>query len=128
MCKVLFQKWYMPEIKNTLESFSPDSQAGSAAVNLNAKGINQSFDATEKQTNQMLSRQNLQGTGAGLALIAGNQRARASALADAYAKSMATSNQNKAQMLSNMGTLMPSTTTSTPILTQSSSYAASITG
>jgi hypothetical protein len=117
----LFESWYLPEVKETMAQFNPDSKSGAAAFNLNAKQINSSFDSEQKQTGQMLAQQNLLGSGAGAALTARGNRARASALADAYNNQMATSNSNKASLLSTMSTLMPSTSTAAPILNSSSS-------
>lgn len=112
----LFKNWYLPEFKSTMNEFSPNSVQGNAAMNLTAKGINASFDTAQKQTMQSLSQRNMLDSGAGIALSAANNRARASALADAYANQMANSTTNKAQMLNSMSTLMPSTSTAAPTL------------
>lgn len=115
----LFQNWYMPEVKSLLEEFDPDSAAGKAQMSLNANQINQSFDAAQKQTTQSLAQQNLLGSGAGAALMQANNRARASALANAYTNQMANSTTNKANTLANLSTLMPSTTNAAPTLSTS---------
>jgi hypothetical protein len=112
----LFQNWYLPEFKSVMAEFDPDSASGNAAMGLAAKGINSSFDTAQKQTGQILAQHNMLGSGAGAALTAANNRARASALADAYAKQMSNSTANKAQMLNSMSGLMPSTTTAAPTL------------
>lgn len=115
----LFQNWYLPEIKSTIDEFDPQSAGSKSMMNQTAKEINSSFDAAQKQTSQTLAQQNLLGSGAGMALTAANDRARASALADAYANQMATSAEKKANLLSNMATLMPSTTNAAPTLSSS---------
>lgn len=115
----LFQNWYMPEVKSLLEEFNPNSEAGKAQMSLNANQINQSFNAAQKQTTQSLAQQNLLGSGAGAALTQANNRARASALANAYTNQMATSTSNKANTLANLSTLMPSTTNAAPMLSSS---------
>lgn len=117
----LFESWYLPEAQKIMEGFDPRSESGSAAMSLNANDINKSFASEQKQTTQMLSQQNLLGTGAGAAMTAANNRARAGALADAYANSMATSNSNKASLLGTLSTMVPSATNAVPILNNSSS-------
>lgn len=112
----LFQDWYLPTFKSVMEEFDPNSKAGSAAMNLTAGQIDNSFKSAQKQMGQVLAQQNLLGTGAGMALTAANNRARSSALADAYANQMSNSTANKAQMLNSMSGLMPSTTTAAPTL------------
>lgn len=115
----LFQSWYLPEVKTTINEFDPQSASSKAALGMTAKEINKSFDSAQKQTTQGLAQQNLLGAGAGMALTAANNRARASALADAYANSMSTSTEKKANLLSNMATLMPSTSNAAPTLSSS---------
>lgn len=117
----VFKNWYLPEAKGILSNFDPQSASGKAAMGLTSKEINSSFASAQKQTTQALAQQNLLGSGAGAALTAQNNRARASALADAYANQMASSNEKKANFLSNMATLMPSTTQAAPTLSSSSS-------
>lgn len=117
----LFESWYLPEAQKVMEGFDPRSESGSAAMSLNANDINKSFASEQRQTNQMLAQQNLLGTGAGAAMTAANNRARAGALADAYANSMATSNSNKASLLGTLSTMVPSPTNAVPILNNSSS-------
>ena len=116
-----YENWYLPEIKKTLEEFDPRSASGKAQMNLNAQEINNSFNSAQKQTNQMLAQQNLLGSGAGTALTAANNRAKASALADAYTSQMASASERRGNLLSNMATLMPSTTNAAPTLSSSSS-------
>jgi hypothetical protein len=116
-----FQSYYLPEFQELYSSMTPDSEAGKAQMGLTANQINQSFDAAQKQTDQMIAQRNLADSGAGAALTAQNNRAKASALANAYATQMANSTQQKATALANLGTLMPSTTNAAPILSQSES-------
>lgn len=118
----IFQDYFMPEFKELYNSFSPDSAAGSAQFGLTAGEINNSFDAAQKQTEQALARQNLGGTGAGLALVAANNRARSSALANAYANQMAKSNTDKANALGSvLGQFLPKPTTAAPTVSESAS-------
>lgn len=116
-----FRNKYLPEFQSLYESLNPDSAAGKAQMGLTAKEINSSFNAAQKQTNQALAQQNLNGSGAGLALLAYNNRARSSALANAYANNMAKSNENKMTALTTLGGLMPQTTTAAPTVQKSQS-------
>lgn len=111
-----FQDYYLPEFKELYNSMDPQSSAGQAQMGINAQQINASFDAAQKQTDQMLAQRNLGNTGAGAALTAANNRARSSALAQAYATMAANSTNQKATSLANLGnTLMPQTTTAAPM-------------
>lgn len=112
----LFQDWYLPEFKSVMAEFDPSSESGKAAMQLTAKEINSGFDTAQRQTGQQLAKMNMLGTGAGAALTAANNRARATALSDAYANQRANSTANKAQMLNSMSGLMPSTSTAAPTL------------
>jgi tyrosyl-tRNA synthetase len=120
-----FQSYYLPEFKELYSSMTPDSEAGKAQMGLTANQINQSFDAAQKQTNQMIAQRNLADSGAGAALTAQNNRAKASALAKAYAEQRANSTNLKATTLANFGTLMPSTTQAAPVLSNSTSSSSS---
>lgn len=117
----IFQNYYLPEFKDFYSSLDPDSEAGRAQLGLNAQQVNASYDAAQKQTDQAMARQNITGSGAHLATIAANNRARSSALASAYANQMAASTQNKGNALAQLGQLMPQTTTAAPVLDNSSS-------
>lgn len=116
-----YRSYYLPEFQDLYESMTPDSEAGKAQMGLTANQINQSFDSAQKQTNQVMAQQGITGSGAHLATLAANNRARSSALANAYLNQMAKSTEQKATALANFGTLMPSTTTTAPILQKSSS-------
>jgi hypothetical protein len=116
-----FREYYLPEFRDFYGSLSPDSEAGKAQMGLTANEINSSFDAAQKQTNQSLAQRNLSGSGAGLALIAANDRARSSALAKAYASRMAETTANKGNALAQFAQLMPQTTTAAPTVGTSSS-------
>lgn len=117
----IFKDYYLPEFKDFYSSLSPDSEAGKAQMGLMADEINASFDAAQKQTNQMINQQNLDGSGAGLALLAANARERSSALAKAYASRMAETTANKGNALAQLGSMVPSPTTAAPILDSSRS-------
>lgn len=126
----IFQNYYLPEFKDFYSSLDPDSEAGQAQMGLNAQQVNASYDAAQKQTDQAMARQNITGSGAHLATIAANNRARSSALASAYANQMAASTQNKGNALAQLGQLVPSPTTAAPVLDNSSSkgYANAVSG
>lgn len=121
----LFQSYYLPEFKDLYESMTPDSEAGKAQMGLVANQINQSFDSSQKQTNQAMAQHGITGSGAHLATLASNNRARSSALANAYAQQMANSTANKASALANLGSMMPQTTTAAPVVTSNASQATS---
>lgn len=116
-----YQEYYLPEFKDFYSSLDPDSDPGQAQMGLNAKQVNASFDAAQKQTYQAMARQNITGSGAHLATIAANNRARSSALASAYANQMAASTANKGNALAQFAQLMPQTTTAAPTVGESSS-------
>jgi hypothetical protein len=120
-----YREYYLPEFKDFYSSLSPDSEAGKAQMGLAANEINASFDAAQKQTNQLINQQNLDGSGAGLALIAANNRAKSSALATAYANRMAETTANKGNALAQLAQLMPQTTTGAPTVGSSFSKSSS---
>jgi hypothetical protein len=62
-----YREYYLPEFKDFYSSLDPDSAAGQAQLGLNAQQVNASFDAAQKQTNQQIAQQNLNGSGAGMA-------------------------------------------------------------
>lgn len=115
-----YQEYYLPEFKDFYSSLDPDSESGQAQMGLNAKQVNASFDAAQKHTDQTMARQNISGSGAHLATIAANNRARSSALASAYANQMAASTANKGNALAQFAQLMPQTTTAAPTIGESS--------
>lgn len=117
-----FQSYYLPEFKDLYASMTPDSEQGQAQMGLTAQQINQSFDSAQKQTDQRMAQQGITGSGAHLATIAANNRARSSALANAYASQMASSTEQKANALANFAGLMPSTTNAAPVLNKSDSF------
>lgn len=115
----IFENYYLPEFKDFYSSLSPDSAAGSAQMGLNAQQVNASFDAAQKQTKQAMAQQGLSGSGVNLAMLAANNRARSSALANAYANQMAASTENKGNALAQFGNMVPSPTTAAPVLDSS---------
>ena len=117
----IFENYYLPEFKDFYTSLDPDSAAGKAQLGLNAQQVNASFDAAQKQTNQAMAQQGISGSGANLAMIAANNRARSSALANAYAQQMAASTENKGNALAQLGQMVPSPTTAAPTLESSRS-------
>ena len=119
-----FQDYFVPEFKEAYSALDPDSSAGQAKMGLTANEINTSFDAAQKQTNQVLAQRNMGNTGAGAALTAANNRARSSALAQAYATNAAESAEKKVSALNTLSTMMPQTTTAAPVLENSKSSGA----
>ncbi len=116
-----YREYYLPEFKDFYNSLDPDSAAGQAQMGLDAQQVNASFDSAQKQTNQMAAQQGITESGVKLALIAANNRARSSALANAYANQKAQSDEKKAEALASFGNLMPQTTTAAPTVGNSSS-------
>lgn len=122
----LFQSWYAPKMDEVYNSFDLNTASSKAAFGQTTKEINNSFNSAQKQAHQTLAQRNMLNTGAGMAITSANQRARASALADAYANQMASSQDKKANFLSNMATVMPTTTTAAPTLSSSNASAWSV--
>ena len=116
-----YREYYLPEFKDFYSGLDPDSEAGKAQLGLTANQINQSFNAAQKQTNQSIAQRNLGKSGAGIALIAANERARSSALANAYANQQAQITANKGNALAQFAQLMPQTTSAAPTVGESSS-------
>jgi hypothetical protein len=116
-----FQDYFLPQFKEVYNLYNPDSEQGKSQMGLTANQINSSFDSAQKQTNQALAQRNMLNTGAGAALTAQNNRAKSSALANAYATQMANSNNQKASMLSNLQTIMPTPTNAAPTVSKSKS-------
>jgi hypothetical protein len=110
-----FQDYFVPEFKEAYDALDMNSEAGKAQMGLTANEINTSFDTAQKQTNQVLAQRNLGNTGAGAALTAANNRARASALANAYATNAANSAEKKVSALNTLTQLMPQPTTAAPM-------------
>lgn len=120
-----YREYYLPEFKDFYNSLDPDSAAGQAQMGLNAQQVNASFDSAQKQTKQAAAQQGITESGARLALIAANNRARSSAIANAYANQMAQSTANKGNALAQFAQLMPQTTTAAPTVGNSSSHSSS---
>jgi superoxide dismutase len=122
----VFQNYFLPEYKTFYDSLAPDSEAGKAQMGLTAQEINNSFDAAQKQTVQNLAQRNITQAGAGLALLAANNRARSSALANAYANQQVENNKNKLSALGVLAGTMNQTTTAAPMAQETSGWSASI--
>ena len=116
----IFESYYLPEFQDFYKSLSPDSDAGKAQMGLTANQIDASFKSAQDQTNQSLAQRNITDTGVGMALTAANNRARSSALAQAYANQMANSNAQKGTALANFATMLPAPTQAAPVLSESS--------
>lgn len=109
-----FENWFLPELKSSMAETDVNSPQSQAKMALMGNNINASFDTAQKQTNQTLAQQGLLGTGGGVAaaLQAKNNRARSSALAQAYYNTLADNQSAKQNLLQVGASLMPSTTTS----------------
>ena len=109
-----FENWFLPELKSSIAETNINSDQSKAKMALMGNNINTSFDTAQKQTNQMLAQQGLLGQGGGVAaaLQAKNDRARSSALAQAYYNTLADNQRAKQNLLQVGASLMPSTTTS----------------
>jgi hypothetical protein len=88
-------------IDQALEEVSFTSPYMRAMMAQQSKGINNAYDAAEKQTAQALAKQNLLGktSGVSAALTARNNRDRAGALADAYYNTMLQNDAKKQNLL-----------------------------
>lgn len=109
-----FENWFLPELKSSIAETNIGSDQSKAKMALMGNNINTSFDTAQKQTNQTLAQQGLLGTGGGVAaaLQAQNNRARSSALAQAYYNTLADNQSAKQNLLQVGASLMPSPTTS----------------
>ena len=122
-----FENWFLPELKSEIAATDVNSQQGQAKLALMGNNINTAFNTAQKQTNQNLAQQGLLGTGGGVAaaLQAKNNRARSSALAQAYYNTLGDSQSAKQNLLQIGASLMPSTTTSAQYHQSSSSSGSS---
>ena len=109
-----YQDFFFPELKNTLA----ENSAGSAQFNVqfgaNAEKVNAAFDANKAKIQQNLAQQGMLGQANGVqaALTQANERARASALANAYAEQLNAANANKMNALQLGLAASPTPTTS----------------
>ena len=110
----LFNSYYFPELQSAIEETKQGSAANRANMELASNAVNTAFDASRKATQQSIAQQGLAGsrTGVEAALTAANNRARSSALAQAYFNQLSQSQNNKTALLQTMGSLMPSPTNS----------------
>jgi hypothetical protein len=88
-------------IDQAIADVSMDSPVMKATMALQSKEINSAFNAAQKATAQNLAKQNLLGRGSGVSatLTAQNNRARASALSDAYNNTIIQNNAQKQNLL-----------------------------
>ena len=88
-------------IDQAIADVSMNSPVMKSTMALQTKEINSAFDAAQKATAQNLAKQNLLGKGSGVsaALTAQNDRARASALSDAYNNTLLQNNTQKQNLL-----------------------------
>lgn len=108
---------FLPEIKKGLAEGTPGSdeyrRKMATLMGNNAQQVNAAFDDAQAQTTQNLAQQGLSGSansGVSAALRASNERARASALANAYSMAQTEQDTNKQKFLS-MGLQMSPTAT-----------------
>ena len=119
--------YFFPELQNAIKENTAGTKQFDAAMAQQAGAINTSYNAAQKATEQSLSQMGLKGspTGVEAALTAANNRARSSALAQAYYNQLAQSQQNKMSLLNTMGSLMPQTTNSAEYYSSSASQGTS---
>ena len=89
-------------IDNAIAEITYNSPAMKSAMALQSNQINNAFQATQKQTAQNLAKQNLLGTSSGVtaSLQGQNERARSSALAEAYYNTVLQNDAKKTDLLS----------------------------
>jgi hypothetical protein len=120
----LFNDEFWPELMGSIESMNPNIEAGKAEMQLQADAINKSFGATDRQINQNIAQQGLSGSPSGVqaAMKAASERARSSALAQAYYNSLANADAKKANLLQIGASMMPQPTTAAPLHQTSFSF------
>ena len=109
-----YQDFFFPELKNMLAENSAGSAQFNAQVGSNAEQVNAAFDANKSKIQQNLAQQGMLGQANGVqaALTQANERARASALANAYAEQLNAANSNKMNALQLGLAASPTPTTS----------------
>lgn len=106
--------FFFPELQNAIKENTAGTKQFDAAMAQQAGAINTQYNAAQKATEQSLSQMGLKGSSTGVeaALTAANNRARSSALAQAYYNQLAQAQTNKQNLLNTMGAMMPQTTNS----------------
>ena len=119
--------YFFPELQKSIAENTEGTKQFNAGVAQQANAINTSYDAAQKATEQSLAQQGLKGsrTGVEAALTAANNRARSSALAQAYYNQLSQAQQNKMNLLNTMGAMMPQTTNSAEYYSSSTSQGTS---
>ena len=120
----IFNSYFWPTYQTALEnSMSMDSDQSKAQLSSASNQINASYNAAEKQTNQRLAQQGLLGDQSGVqaALNAKNNRARASALSEAYYNTLSNNNSNVTNLLGIGSDLMTKPTSSSQYYTTTTS-------
>ncbi len=118
--------YFFPELQQSIAENTAGTKQFDAGVAQQASAINTSYDAAQKATEQSLAQQGLKGsrTGVEAAMTAANNRARSSALAQAYYNQLSQAQQNKMNLLNTMGAFMPQTTNSAEYYSSSASQSA----
>ena len=112
-----YNEYFLPQLLQGLESSSPGSEVFTQQMGNNVQQVNAAFDSSQAATNQIIAQHNLAGGGNGstaAALKAQNERARASALANAYSSQLQTTNDDKQKFLQLGLGMSPQTTTAAP--------------
>ena len=119
--------YFFPELQNSIAENTEGTKQFNAGVAQQANAINTSYNAAQKATEQSLAQQGLKGsrTGVEAAMTAANNRARSSALAQAYYNQLSQAQQNKMNLLNTMGAMMPQTTNSAEYYSSSTSQGTS---
>lgn len=119
-----YNQFFFPALQQGIEQSTPGSATFVQQMGNNAKQVNAAFDSSQMATNQILAQHNLAGGtqgGVAAALKAQNERARASALANAYSSQLQTANADKQKFLQLGLGMSPQTTTAAPFHQESTS-------
>ena len=116
-----YNQYFFPALQQGLEQSTPGSSVFTQQMGNNAQQVNAAFDSSQMQTNQILAQHRLLGSangGTAAALKAQNERARASALANAYSSQVQNANADKQRFLQMGLGMSPQTTTAAPFHSQ----------
>ena len=108
-----YNEIFFPELKRGIQEGDPGSAVFNARLGNNVRQVNAAFDSAQQATEQRLAQQNLAGNSGGVsgALYAQNERARASALANAYAGTLEKGQAQKARYMQFAMGMSPQATT-----------------
>lgn len=109
------QNFFFPQVQSEYSRNTEGSSEFNAGMAQQANAINTSFNAAQQATNQGIQQMGLGGSQTGIeaALKASNDRARSSALAQAYNTQLQNAQSNRLSLLSMVGQTVPNATTDT---------------